>query len=441
MAIPVFEVQFDKSGKVFQPQQEAAVLRFLTIPPGNQTTDVVALSHGWNNDMDEARTLYRAFLGNLQAWLPADKAARVIAIGVLWPSKKFADQDLIPSGAAAFGPFRALSPLLAAQADQIKHALGSAETDAQMDALAALLPKLENDESAQREFVKKLATLLTQATDGTQASLEEGTPASLQTRDGAELLRELSQPLGLEAVNPKAGGAADFADSPAAAPGGAAGLEDVFNSITGGAARLLNYFTYYVMKDRAGLVGRVGVNPMLSRIQSGIANDIRLHLAGHSFGGRLVTATVDGPNRLRVSTLLLLQAAFSHNGFADNYIAGHDGFFVQVAHQRKVNDPILVTHSDKDEAVGIAYPLASRISGDTAAALGDANDIFGGIGRNGAQHMGDQAQFLTLLGGRPDYPMATDKVIYNFNGNDVITSHGDVARPETAWLLAMRILA
>ena len=74
MAIPVFEVQFDKSGKVFQPQQEAAVLRFLTIPPGNQTTDVVALSHGWNNDMDEARTLYRAFLGNLQAWLPADKA-------------------------------------------------------------------------------------------------------------------------------------------------------------------------------------------------------------------------------------------------------------------------------------------------------------------------------------------------------------------------------
>jgi hypothetical protein len=117
------------------------------------------------------------------------------------------------------------------------------------------------------------------------------------------------------------------------------------------------------------------------------------------------------------------------------------GFFLQVVQQRKVNGPILVTHSDKDEAVGIAYPLASRISRDTAARLGDANDIFGGIGRNGAQHMGYQAQFLTLLGGRPDYSLAADKVIYNFNRDEVITSHGDVARPETAWLLAKRILA
>jgi pimeloyl-ACP methyl ester carboxylesterase len=441
MPIRIFEVQFDKSGSVFLPRQETDIISFLTTAPGNLTTDVVALSHGWNNGMDEARTLYRAFLADLEALLPPDRAAKVIAIGVLWPSKKFADQDLIPSGAAAFDPFEVLSPFLTAQVEQLKQALDNPKAAAQLDAVEVLLPRLENDAASQREFVAMLGALLAQNIDTKQQALEEGTISSMQTRDGAELLRDLSQPFALQPVDPNAGGAADLDGAPTITASPAAGLGELFNSVVGGASRLLNYFTYYVMKDRAGLVGRAGVNPMLSRIQTAISNGIRFHLAGHSFGGRLMTATVDGPNRLRVNALLLLQAAFSHNGFAHNYIDGHNGFFVQVARQRKVNGPILVTHSDKDEAVGLAYPLASRISGDTAAALGDATDLFGGIGRNGAQHMEDLAQFVTLLGARSPYPLAENKLIYNFNGDNVITSHGDVARPETAWLMAMQILA
>ena len=120
MASPIFEVQFDKNGNVFQPQQEADIVRYLTTSPGDQATDIVAISHGWNNDMDEARTLYRTFLGNLDALLSGDPQRKVIAIGVLWPSKKFAEKDLIPSGAAAFDPFEQLSPLLSEQLDQRK---------------------------------------------------------------------------------------------------------------------------------------------------------------------------------------------------------------------------------------------------------------------------------------------------------------------------------
>ena len=152
-----------------------------------------------------------------------------------------------------------------------------------------------------------------------------------------------------------------------------------------------------------------------------------------------MTATVDGPNRIRVNTLLLLQAAFSHNGFAHLYDGAHDGFFLPVVQQQKVSGPILVTHSDKDQAVGTAYPLASRVSGDTASAFGDAADIYGGIGRNGAQHMGGLAQDTPLLAARSAYQLPVGKRIYNFNGDNIITSHGDVARPETAWLMAMRI--
>jgi hypothetical protein len=58
-----------------------------------------------------------------------------------------------------------------------------------------------------------------------------------------------------------------------------------------------------------------------------------------------------------------------------------------VISQSKVNGPIVVTHTANDRAVGIAYPLASRISADNRSALGDENDVTGGIGRNGAVKM------------------------------------------------------
>ena len=64
-----------------------------------------------------------------------------------------------------------------------------------------------------------------------------------------------------------------------------------------------------------------------------------------------------------------------------------NGFFRAVVDQQRVNGPILVTHTKNDKAVGVAYPLASRINGDKTAAFGDENDVFGGLGRNGAQQM------------------------------------------------------
>ncbi len=66
----------------------------------------------------------------------------------------------------------------------------------------------------------------------------------------------------------------------------------------------------------------------------------------------------------------------------------------------KVNGPILITHTKNDKAVGIAYPLASRINGVKTAALGDENDPYGGIGRNGAQKT-PEAVVGELLADRP----------------------------------------
>jgi hypothetical protein len=197
----------------------------------------------------------------------------------------------------------------------------------------------------------------------------------------------------------------------------------------------VNYATYYVMKDRAGKIGRDAVNPMIQRIQTAAPRTLAFHLVGHSFGGRLVTATVDGPNTLSVQTLLLLQAAYSHNGLALNFEPGKSGFFHNVFDKHKVTGPILITHSNKDRAVGLAYPLASRLNGDDAADIGDANDRFGGMGTNGAQHV-DRAELQLLpAGGTYDF-VTSGKLVFNLNGDNIIQSHGDVARTETAAVLA-----
>src|SRR5581483_36171 len=168
MDIPFFEVQFDKQGNIFQPSQESDIIRYLTTAPGNQTTDVVTISHGWNNDMDEARTLYRNFFKNLAALIPASSGRQIAAIGILWPSKKFAEKDLIPSGAAAFNPYDSLSPLLKAQLDGLKNLFGDAAADELVEQLGTLLPNLENSAEGQRTFVQTLGTLLRPHLDNTQ---------------------------------------------------------------------------------------------------------------------------------------------------------------------------------------------------------------------------------------------------------------------------------
>lgn len=49
----------------------------------------------------------------------------------------------------------------------------------------------------------------------------------------------------------------------------------------------MNLSTYFKMKIRAGTVGSKGLAPLIDRLAQNVD---RVHLVGHSFGGRLVTA-------------------------------------------------------------------------------------------------------------------------------------------------------
>lgn len=440
MSIPILEVQIDKDGNLVNPSQEKAIVDALTAP-GNTFTDVVVMSHGWNNDMDEARTLYRNFFRSLEQVFPA-ATGKTLAVGILWPSKKFADTDLIPGGAASADTDPVGDRVLLNRLEDMKQVFGDAQADEALEQMKALVAGLATDLNKQNQFAKLMGAILDGHTDSAQRSDDEGTAtitARVQIKGGADLLRSFGGPI-TQKVKPAGGGAASvggFAGNPALRQGGAgaaAGLGDFFSGIKAGALRLLNLATYSVMKDRAGKIGNGTVNPLLQRIQAAVPA-LKFHLVGHSFGGRLVTAAVDGANALRIQTLLLLQAAYSHNGLALNFGGNKSGFFHEVFDQHKVSGLILITHSKNDSALGLAYPLASRLNGDDAAGLGDANDRFGGMGASGAQNV-DKADILLLpVGGKYDFK-TPGKQVFNLNGDAIIQGHGDIARPETAAVLA-----
>ena len=135
-----------------------------------------------------------------------------------------------------------------------------------------------------------------------------------------------------------------------------------------------------------------------------------------------------------------MQAAFSHFAFAVAYDGMHDGFYRRVeTDPTRVRGVTAITFTAKDKAVGLAYPLASRIARQIAAALGDANDPYGGLGRNGAQKT-PGTQVVTLQGVTSPYSFAA-RGIYNLDCNAVIGGHSDLGHDEVAFALISAMAA
>jgi hypothetical protein len=131
-----------------------------------------------------------------------------------------------------------------------------------------------------------------------------------------------------------------------------------------------------------------------------------------------------------VSTMTPLQAAYSHYGLAEHYEGTSNGFFRRLVTEGSISGPVLITHSVNDRAVGLAYPLASLIAGQDAAGIGDKNDRFGGMGRNGAQKT-PEATDGDLLEDATAYTFAARK-IFNLNGDKIIMDHSDICKDQVA---------
>lgn len=407
-----FPLVFDKDGKLQDPEELDALL---ARSAGQPATDAIFFAHGFRNDVGEATSLYTAFLKNFRTDLDRPQfheiaARRYVVAGVYWPSKRFRESF----GETADGTRGLQNPALAMadareQLDELKKDATPAQRRS-LDKAAALLPKLEGNPEAQDTFVELVLSVLS------RSSLDEteGLP-QIRERSGSELLARLDAP----------------------APDGTRGF---FGSIAGKVGQFLNLTTWYVMKDRSGKVGANGVAPAVRALRKS-APDIRVHLVGHSLGGRVMASCAKAlatRPKLQPDSLLLLQAAFSHYGFSPDNGRGTPGFFRDVVEKKVVKGPFLSTFSAEDTVVGRAYAISSRLARDNSRALGDAADEFGGIGRNGALKTLEVATArLQPPGAAYDYKPG---VITNLDGSGgVITSHGDVQNPAVTFAFASAV--
>src|SRR6266496_2753341 len=159
--IPYVEAEFDKHGAPVGP---------VAAPAG--VTDIFIMSHGWNNNADEARELYRKLFESFVAVAqPNDLPGRTFGIiGVVWPSKKFDELVAVAGvagsaqGSASLSASDTLSrQVLETKLERMKDTFTEPAARQTLDAAKALIPELEDKASARRDFVEKIRSLLNPA--------------------------------------------------------------------------------------------------------------------------------------------------------------------------------------------------------------------------------------------------------------------------------------
>ncbi|MBD5655922.1 MAG: hypothetical protein IAI50_12190 [Candidatus Eremiobacteraeota bacterium] len=352
-------------------------------------------------------------------------------VAVLWPSARFVDPSEIPGGAAA-----AIDPtvlVLQKQLQVLRAAFeGNPGAQTSIDAALAAAAKLDSDPNAGNAFVEALNELPStdrEEHDSITTAVSSAVAAAQQPGSGSDSSAVLTSLAALPPPNAP----------PTAAPTGddAGGATGIFDNIKAGALSLASLFTYKTMKERAGVVGSTGLATVLGKIRTAYPS-LRVHLAGHSFGARLVTSAANAPwngndATNQAATLSLLQGAFSHFGFAVNYLSlGHNGAFRDVVGKPAVSGAINITHSVHDMAVGWAYPAASLVFGQVASAVADLNP-FGGMGADGAVST-PEAVFDDLQEAGQPYTALPDPIrVRNLRGDQYISGHGDITGKEVVY--------
>jgi hypothetical protein len=425
-----FPLTFDEDGKLENPDElDGMIARANTEP---KATDVIVIAHGFRNDANDATTLYDAFLKTFAANLArkefkAVAARRFLVAGVYWPSKPFREaySEAAAEAAGTRGlkrssravktpkaPSRSMAGAKKQLEDFKKHDANAGQRR-KLDRAITLLPKLDGNLKAQDKFVELVLSLV----DDSPADKTEGLQ-KVRRRKGSELLARLG----------------------AGAPSGTRGFGSFLGGIAGSVGQFLNLTTWYVMKDRSGTVGTEGVAPAVREIRKRCPG-LRIHLVGHSLGGRLMAScakALAARPLLQVDSLLLLEAAFSHFGFSADNGRGTPGFFRDVVVKEVVKGPFVSTFSAQDTVVGGPYAIMSRLASDNTREIGDATDEFGGIGRNGPLRTDEVANMpFRKPGVAYEYK---PRVINNLDGSGgFIKDHADVMNEAVTYALASAI--
>jgi hypothetical protein len=407
-----FSLTYDDRGKLTSP---GALDALIDRANAASATDVIFLAHGFRNDDAEATALYTNFLKTFRSHLSraefgevADR--RFVVAGVYWPSKPFREAyDDDGGGTRGLrNPAEGMADARVQLEDLKRDA--SPASRAKLQKAEALLPSLAGNPDAQDEFVALVLSVIG------RSSLDEteGLP-QIRQQPGSEVLARLSDP-------------------PAE---GTRGIGDMFGALAGGVGRFLNLTTWYVMKERSGTVGAKGVAAAVRAVHAG-RPQMRVHLVGHSLGGRLMAScakALGASPKFQPDSLMLLEAAFSHYGFSPDNGRGTPGFFRDVIGRKVVKGPLVSTFSAEDTVVGKAYSIMSRLARDSSREIGDASDEFGGIGRNGPLKTAEvSTSKLRQPGTVYDYKIG---VINNLDGSGgLIKDHSDVTNEAVTYAFA-----
>ena len=195
---PGVELEFDLNANPVDDANHALSLDAAVAPISSGitaagATDLFVISHGWNNDKQEARALYSALFATAQALVNAGTvkipaARKLFVVAVLWPSARFVDASEIPGGAAA-----ALDPaILVAQGqlEVLRAAFeGDATAQASIDAALAAAATLDTDQGAASAFVDALNALPSsdaEEHDSITTAVSSAVAAAQQTGSGSD---------------------------------------------------------------------------------------------------------------------------------------------------------------------------------------------------------------------------------------------------------------
>jgi len=431
-----FKLKFDGDGN---PQTPQALTELEQRANAVGATDAILIAHGFRNDENDATGLYTEFLQTLRQNLgrPEFQASlgprKFVVAGIYWPSKAFKEAFGGDEGSVqGLDDELAEKEAVRAQLEELK-AEASPEQAAKIERAIQLLAEVKESREAQDELVENVLSLLEGAEKDPTEGIEE-----IRAKEGSELLDTLTTPIILPTADDSDGDGGTMGVDTVFVPGGGGtqGVTSFFGSIFGRIGQFLNLTTWYLMKNRSGVVGANGVAKAVRDLKANRPG-LKIHLVGHSLGGRLMAACAKSlaSPKLQPDSLTLLEAAFSHYGFSANNGTGVAGFFRAVVQEQVVRGPLVATFSKLDTVVGKVYAIASRLAGDNAKAIGDAGDPFGGIGRNGAQKTQEAVvDVLHPVGGA--YNFQSGKVTSLDGSAGLITSHGDVRNDKVTYAFA-----
>lgn len=408
ISLETWLVRFDRHGEYISPETPQALLDRLATTP---ESPVIIFSHGWNNNDKYATERYANFLENLQKHFAAHggPAQSPIFVGLRWPSMWF-PFDETPAAGMADVDADGLAQLKEELAEELP------EADRQRFRALVDLPRLSESE------VGELADLFGPLLQGWEVADIEGAEASRIDRESLMATLQTLQ-----------------ADRDAPADGEAVGGKDWYVK----ALFPLRVFSVFVMKNRAGTVGRHGV----SRLVRDILGTSRgpLHLVGHSYGAKVVLAAVTAqPLPRKVDSLLLLQSAISYLCFAEKVPERKLPGAYRIALSRTAGS-VAATFSRWDSSLHEFYhhimwmkndPGELDVAAKAPDAAGDPPNRFAALGGYGPRDAGEILISELPVPGT-ETPALREECLIAFDGSldKRISGHGDVSNACTAWLL------